>query len=124
MIITPTAQAQRAKRHSTLSKSSPVPLDFDPAAMPILSRHWYGVAPFRPIGELAAEIVADLCQVIRLHEQGARATAELLAEIAAERGIRVVVDRKLDEYADLAPAALETTGGNRFWPVPIHEVKS
>ena len=51
-------------------------------------------------------------------------TAELLAEIAAERGIQVVVDRKLDEYADLAPAALEATGGDRFWPVPVREIRS
>ncbi len=60
----------------------------------------------RPIGEIAAEVVADLrfrCQVQQVHRLGDRVFGELLAEIGAE--------------------ALETTGGDRFPPAPIHGVE-
>ena len=80
----------------------------------------------RPIGQVAAEVVADLRyrrQVIRLHNQGPRILAEFLAEIAAERNIRVVVERKLDRFAELDPAALDATGGNHFPPKPLHELR-
>ncbi len=81
---------------------------------------------FRPIGEVAAEVVADLRfrrQVEHLHRLGARAVGELLAEVSAERGIRTVVDQKLSRYAELDPEALTVTGGGDFWPDPIHEVR-
>ena len=81
---------------------------------------------FRPIGEVAAEVVADLRfrrQVEHLHRLGARAVGELLAEVGAERGIQTVIDGKLDTYAQLEPEALETTGGDRFWPSPLSEVR-
>ena len=79
----------------------------------------------RSIGAIAAEVVADIRfrhQVLRLHRLGPRVTAELLAEIGAERGIRTIVDQKLRRYAELEPEALEATGGNRFWPLPLREV--
>ena len=78
----------------------------------------------RPIGETAASIVADLRfrhQVEHLHRLGARAVGELLAEISIERGIRTVVDRKLERYAEIEPEALEAVGGD-FWPLPLREV--
>ena len=81
---------------------------------------------FRPIGEVAAEVVADLRfrrQVLRLHRLGPRVTAEFLAEIGAERSIQTVIDQKLTRYAALNPEALEVAGGDGFWPVPIHGVK-
>ncbi len=81
---------------------------------------------FRSIGEVAAEIVADLKfqhQIQRLHALGPRVTAELLAEIGAERGITTIIDQKLDTYAELEPEAIEAAGGDGFWPVPIHGVK-
>ena len=81
---------------------------------------------FRPIGEVAAEIVADLKfrrQVEHLHRLGARAVGELLAELSAERGIRTVVDRKLERYAELDRGALQATGGDEFWPAPLNEVQ-
>ena len=81
----------------------------------------------RSIGAIAAEVVADIRfrrQVLRLHRLGPRATAELLAEIGAERSITTIIDRKLDTYAALDPEAIEAAGGDKFWPVPIHEVKT
>ena len=80
----------------------------------------------RPIGAKAAEIVADLKfrrQVIRLHRQGPRVLGEYLAEIAAERGIRVLVERKIDKYAELDPETVQATKGDTFSPIPIHEVQ-
>ena len=63
----------------------------------------------RLIGNFAAETVANLCfrrKVERVHSLGPRVTAELLAEIGAERGIRTVIDNKLEVYADLDPEAV------------------
>ncbi len=100
-------------------------IGFNPAAHPIIARHFFGVEPFRSIGEVAAEVVADLRvrrQVLRLHRLGPRVTAELLAEIGAERGITTIINQKLERYAELDPEALEATGGDRFWPAPLREV--
>ncbi len=80
----------------------------------------------RPIGQIAAEIVADLKfrrQVIRLHQQGPRVLAELLAEITAERGNRVLIERKIDIYAEIEPEVLQAAGGDDFPPLPIHVVR-
>ena len=81
---------------------------------------------FRPIGQVAAEIVADLRfrrQVEHLHCLGARAVGELLAEIGAQRNIRTVIDQKLSAYAEIEPEVLEVTGGDDFWQPPLHEVE-
>ena len=80
----------------------------------------------RPIGSIAAEIVADLRfrrLVQRLHRLGPRVLSELLAELGAERGIQTIIDRKLTTYVDLDPKALQATGGDGFWPVPVREVR-
>ena len=80
----------------------------------------------RPIGETAASIVADLRfrhQVEHLQRLGARATAELLAAVGAERGIQTVIDQKLATYAELDPETLEATGGDDFWQPPLHGVE-
>ena len=123
-----TSTTRAASRAETRPRSRDCPpADFDPAAMPILSRHWFGVALFPPNGNVAAEVVADLSfrrRVQRLHGLGPRVTAELLAEIGAERGIMTIVDRKLDTYAEIEPEALEAAGGDKFWPAPIHGVQS
>ncbi len=37
-----------------------LPHGLDPAAHPIIARHWFGVEPFRSIGRVAAVVVADL----------------------------------------------------------------
>ncbi len=62
-------------------------------------------------------------QVEHLHRLGPRATAELLAEIGAERGITTIIDRKLERYAELDPEAMAAAGGGDFWPAPMHEVR-
>ena len=80
----------------------------------------------RPIGAIAAEVVADLRfrrRVQQVHRLGDRVFGELLAEIGAERGITTIIDQKLDTYAELEPETLEVTGGDGFWPAPLHEVK-
>ncbi len=82
-------------------------------------------APWRPVGSLAAELVSNLKfrrRVQQVHQLGDRVLGEFLAEIGAERGIQTVIDKKLERYAELDPEAIEATGGDKFWPVPIHEV--
>ena len=100
----------------------------DPARNPNFARRWTESMPcegFKTIGEVAAKIVSHLPfqrKVERLHALGPRVTAELLAEIGAERSIQTVIDQKLDTYAQLEPEALETTGGDDFWQPPLHGV--
>ena len=80
-----------------------------------------------PIGPAVAEAVADLRfrrQIEHIHALGPRVTAELLAEIGAERSIMTIIDRKLDRYAGLEPETLEVTGGDGFWPAPVREIRS
>ncbi len=79
----------------------------------------------KSICAVAAEIGARLHfrrQVERLHRLGPRATAELLAELGAERGIQTVIDRKVDTYVELDPEVLEAAGGDDFWQPPLHGV--
>ncbi len=79
----------------------------------------------RPIGQIAAEVVADLQfrhRVQRLHRLGDRVLGEFLAELGAERGIATVIDQKFDRYVELDPEVLEAAGGDRFWPAPLREV--
>ncbi len=79
----------------------------------------------RSTGSAAAETVANLRfrrKVERIHSLGPRVTAELLAEIGAERNIRTVIDDKLERYAGLDPKAVAVTGGDDFWPAPLTEV--
>ena len=97
----------------------------DPRQHPIIAQHFFGIEPFRPIGKVAAEVVADLKfrrQVLRLHRRGPRVIAELLAELGAERSIMTLIDGKLERYAALNPEALGATGGDQFWPAPLHKV--
>ena len=97
----------------------------DPDRNPQFRRRWTEPPHcdgFKSVGEAAAQVVADLRfrrQVQRLHQLGPRATAELLAEIGAERGIGTIIDQKLDTYVELNPAAIEAAGGDTFWPVPL-----
>jgi hypothetical protein len=74
---------------------------------------------------IAASIVSDRCfrrQVETLCRLP-RLAAELLAELAAERGMVSLVRSKLDRYCSLPASALAATGGDRFPPTPLHEVQ-
>ena len=35
------------------------PAEFDASAHPIIAQHWFGMEPFRPIDQVAGEVVAD-----------------------------------------------------------------
>ena len=98
---------------------------FNPAAHPIIARHFFGVEPF-PIRQATSEVVANLRfrgQVQRLHRLGARAVGEFLAELGAERGVQTPIDQKLNVYVEIEPGALEVAGGDRFWPALLHEIR-
>ena len=95
--------------------------DFDATACPIIARHWFGVEPLRPIGEIAAGIAADLKrqrQVARLHSLGPRPVLEALIEVAAGAELDIV----LADYARLDLEVVIALGGDRFPALPIHEV--
>ncbi len=80
----------------------------------------------RPIGRIAAEIVADMRfrrKVQRLYRRGDRVLGEFLAELSVERDIGTIIDQKLDRYTELEPEILEAAGGDAFWQPPIHEVQ-
>ena len=103
-----------------------VPTDFDADAHPIIARHFFGVEPFRSIGAVAAEVVADLRfrrKVQRFHRLGDRVLGEFLAEIGAERSIMTAIDRKLARYAEIEPEAIEAAGGGGFWPLSLRVVR-
>jgi hypothetical protein len=57
-----------------------------------------------------------------LHALGARATAELLAEVAAKIGGLPAILSTLDEYRRFSPRLLRLAGGHRFPPRPLHLV--
>ncbi len=81
----------------------------------------------RPIGQIAAEVVADLRRrrkVQPFYRLGDRVLGEFLAELGAERGITTIIDQKMEKYINIDPAALEATGGDQFPAVPIHAVRS
>ena len=93
-----------------------LPVGLDPKEHPIIARHWFG---WRAVGEVAADIVMDIrfCRhVEQLHANGPRVVAELLAEISAERGIRTIVEQKLERYADLDPGVVDALGARDLDP--------
>lgn len=100
-----------------------LPHGLDPAARPIIARHFFGVEPFRPIGEIANNVVADVKrqrQIEHVHRIGARAVAELLYEVAEGEDL----DRALDAYGRLTPDLLKAVGADDFAPSPLHAIPS
>ena len=112
--------------HATSGANDPLPLDsppanFDPAAHPILARHWFGLDPIRQTSN-TADMAARLKrqrQIEHLHLLGPRAVGELLHEVSEAEDL----DRGLEAYARLSPDLLEALNGDRFPPLPIHEVR-
>ncbi len=86
------------------------PADLDPATHPIIARHFFGIEPFRSIGAIAAEVVADLRRrrkVQQFYRLGDSVLGEFLAELGAERGITSIIDQKLDTYNEIEPEVLD-----------------
>ena len=52
----PLRRSSRAKR----SGANTAPGNFDAAANPIIARHFFGIEPPHPVGQIAAEMSADL----------------------------------------------------------------
>ncbi len=88
-----------------------------------MSEPYTDFGTFRHIGSLAAELVAIPRFRRQVEHLGPRAIAELLAEIGAERGIRTVIDRKLDKYSQLESDSINAAGGDRFPAVPVHLIE-
>ena len=135
------AQAQESRPERLLPDHLESALgDIDSETHRIFAAHFFGIAAersptlangneapgLRHIGPIAAEIVSEIRfrrKVEQVHSLGPRVTAELLAEIGAERSIRTVIDQKLEVYAGLDPSAVSAVGGDRFWPAPVHRIK-
>ena len=58
-MLSTTSPARRSRR-SKRSGANTAPVDFDPATHPIISKHWFGIEPPHPVGQIAAEMSADL----------------------------------------------------------------
>ncbi len=52
--------ARCVKPHKSDAATDSAPGNFDAAAHPIIGEHIFGIEPFRPIGRIAAEVVAEL----------------------------------------------------------------
>ena len=80
----------------------------------------------RPIGPIAAEVVADLRfrrKIQRLHQLGDRVLGEVLAHLGAKHGIQTSIEQTVEHFAKLEPKALQATGGDEFPVVPLHGVE-
>ena len=62
-------------------------------------------------------------QIQKVHGLGPRALDELLIEIGTKHGITIDIERIVERYAALDPEAVRLAGGDRFPPVPLHEVR-
>ena len=40
------------------------PADFDPATCPILARHFFGIEPLHPIGQIMTRAIADVAHTV------------------------------------------------------------
>ena len=96
------------------SRDCPPP-DFNAVACPIIARHFFGVEPFHPIAQIAAEVIAGLkrqWQIEHLHSLGPRPVLEALIEIAAGGEL----DTVLADYARLDREVVVALGGDLFPP--------
>jgi len=113
--------------HHDLVDTDEIPPDFNPASMPIISRHFFGIEPFCSVGAVTAQIVQDLKyrrKIKRLVAKGERVVGEMLAELAADRNLGTAIDEALDRYIEIPDEALDVANGRDFPPAPLHEVQS
>ena len=99
-----------------------LPANLDPAAHPIIARHFFGVEPFCPTGTVAVKVITRLRrerQIEHVYRLGVRAVAEMLFEVAGGEDL----DRALEAYGRLTPDLLKALGGDQFPPAPLHEVR-
>ena len=121
-IYAPTARAAR-RVECPRSNGAPdsAPADFDATANPIIARHFFGVEPFGAIGQVAAEVVADLRRqraAEHLYSLGPRPVLEALVEVEAGAEL----DRVLADFARLDPETVRQLAGDQFPPAPIYGV--
>ena len=116
------SDSSRTKPRQSIGAFDSIPVDFNPDTHPILAEHWFGSAPLHPIGEVAAQLVADRRRQRQFEHVtllGPRAVGELLYEVADGGDL----DCALAAYERLTPALLKALGGDRFPSLPIHEVQ-
>lgn len=78
--------------------------------------------PFHRVGEVAADVGADLrfrAIVRQLHDRGSRFLCEFLAHIAAERSLHTYIENAADRFLALDDAVLEILGADRMLPAPL-----
>ena len=107
-----------------MSRRSPgsLPTGFNPAAHPILSQHWFGIPPLG-VGSVTAEIVASPRRqraAEHLHNLGPRPVLEALAEVEAGAEL----DHVLADFERIDAEMVAGLGGDKFWPVPLREVRA
>ena len=98
---------------------------FYPERFPIISRHWFGISP-APTNATSAGLVVDppfRRQIELLSAKGPRLPVELLAELAVEYGLEVVIREKIARYLNIPNAALDITGARQLPPPPLHTVQ-
>lgn len=104
-------------------QTNPAPVDglppgLDPKTHPVICRHIFGIEPPPSARDLRFKH-----DVERLHRLGPRALHELLSELGATRQILTLIENRTAQFASIDPDALTATGGDRFPPAPIHQVR-
>ena len=97
------------------------PVEIDSATHPIICRHWFGIPP-RGVGSVSAEIVACPRRqraAEHLHDLGPRPVLEALAEVEAGADL----DHVLADFERIDAEMVAELDGDKFWPVPLHEVR-
>src|SRR5437763_1915585 len=73
--------------------------------------------------KLGDRLLVDVERGVRhLHSLGARATCEMLAELAAKIGGGPALLGLLAQYEQLSPRMIRAAGADRFAPRPLHLV--
>ena len=102
----------------------------DPIQNPGFRRHWIEPPHSKNssvIGSAVADLVGDMRfrqMVEHIHGLGARAIAELLAEIAVKHSITAALHETLERYTTINPETLRALGGDKFSPAPLREIRA